>query len=137
MTFTDIFYVCKEEKYQRRQKFSSYCGFWVERFYSCGSEEKEQTLGFIKQIDLNTGKSLILRLLADGFARAISKVLDKNFGTVKMVTDSSQAALAIIFGLVFLGKLVGVREGTVIGALLIGNFVKLIGRCMKLEKAVD
>lgn len=76
----------------------------------------------------------VTMLPADGFARAISKVSGKNFGTIKMITDSSQAVIALILGLIFLGKLAGVREGTIIGALLIGNIVKVIGRWLKLER---
>lgn len=79
----------------------------------------------------------VTMLPADGFSRAISKVLDKNFGTVKMITDSSQAVIALVLGLIFLGKLAGVREGTIIGAVLIGNIVKLIGRCWKLERVFE
>lgn len=79
----------------------------------------------------------VTMLPADGFSRAISKVLDKNFGTIKMITDSSQAVIALVLGLVFLGKLAGVREGTIIGAVLIGNIVKLIGRCWKLERVFE
>lgn len=76
----------------------------------------------------------VTMLPADGFSRAISRVTGGNFGTVKMITDSSQAVIALILGLVFLRSLAGVREGTVIGALLIGNLVKLIGRFWKLER---
>lgn len=76
----------------------------------------------------------VTMLPADGFARAISKVLDKNCGTFKMVTDSSQAVIALVLGLIFLGRLAGVREGTIIGALLIGNVVKVIGKFLKLER---
>lgn len=70
----------------------------------------------------------VTMLPADGFSRAISVVTKKEFGSIKLITDSSQAAIAVIIGLVFLHKLAGVREGTIIGALLIGNIVKLIGR---------
>lgn len=79
----------------------------------------------------------VTMLPADGFSSAISKVLDKNFGTVKMITDSSQALIAAALGLIFLHQLAGVREGTVIGALLIGNIVKLIGRLWHLDRAFN
>ncbi|MGN0242079.1 MAG: YitT family protein [Candidatus Weimeria sp.] len=79
----------------------------------------------------------VTMLPADGFTRAISRVADKNFGTIKLITDSSQAAIALILGLIFMGRLAGVREGTIIGALLIGNLVKIIGRTFRLERVFD
>lgn len=77
----------------------------------------------------------VTMLPADGFARAISKITNKNFGTVKMMTDSSQAVVTLILELIFLGKLAGVSKGTIIGALLIGNIVKIIGQHLQLEKS--
>lgn len=73
-------------------------------------------------------------LPADGFTRALAKVTNKEFGTVKLLTDSSQAIIALCLGLLFLDEMAGVREGTLIGALLIGNMVKFIGRAVKLEE---
>lgn len=70
----------------------------------------------------------VTMLPADGFSRAIAKVLDKEFGTIKLITDSSQALIAMFLGLVFLQKMAGVREGTIIGALLIGNIIKVVDR---------
>lgn len=75
----------------------------------------------------------VTMLPADGFSRAIVKVTNKEFGTIKLITDSSQAAIALLLGLVFLQKIVGVREGTIIGALLIGNIIKVIDRICKLK----
>ncbi len=71
-------------------------------------------------------KADVTMLPADGFTRAITKVTGCQFGTVKLITDSSQAAVAVLLGLIFLQKLAGVREGTIIGALLIGNIIKAI-----------
>ena len=76
----------------------------------------------------------VTMLPADGFSRAISIVKNIEFGTIKLITDSSQAIIALILGLIFLHELAGVREGTIIGAILIGNMVKYIGRIWKLEK---
>lgn len=76
----------------------------------------------------------VTMLPADGFSRAISKVTAREFGTIKLITDSSQAAIALLLGLVFLHRLAGVREGTIIGALLIGNLVKITGRVFKMER---
>jgi len=75
----------------------------------------------------------VTMLPADGFTRALTKVTGREFGTIKLITDSTQAGLALILGLVFLHQLAGVREGTVIGALLIGNLIKVISRTWKLQ----
>lgn len=76
----------------------------------------------------------VTMLPADGFSNAIAKVTNKEFGTVKLITDSSQAAIAVILGVLFLHRLAGVREGTVIGAVLIGNMVKAMSRIIKLDQ---
>ena len=73
-------------------------------------------------------------LPADGLSRAISIITNIEFGTIKIIADSSQAIIALILGIIFLHELAGVREGTIIGAILIGNMVKFLGRIWKLEK---
>ena len=76
----------------------------------------------------------VTMLPADGLSRAISIITNIEFGTIKIIADSSQAIIALILGIIFLHELAGVREGTIIGALLIGNMVKYIGRIWKLER---
>ena len=76
----------------------------------------------------------VTMLPADGLSRAISIITNIEFGTIKFIADSSQAIIALILGIIFLHELGGVREGTIIGALLIGNMVKYIGRIWKLER---
>lgn len=79
----------------------------------------------------------VTMLPADGFSRAIVRVTGKESGTVKLITDLSQAFIALVPGLIFLRKSAGVREGTVIAALLIGNVIKVIGRHWKLERIFE
>ena len=76
----------------------------------------------------------VTMLPADGLSRAISIITNIEFGTIKIIADSSQAIIALILGIIFLHELAWVREGTIIGALLIGNMVKYIGRIWKLER---
>jgi uncharacterized membrane protein YczE len=68
----------------------------------------------------------IVYLPADGVIVAISKVLKKEFSTVKPFVDTSMVILAAILSLIFLGYLAGVREGTVISAIIIGPIVKIL-----------
>lgn len=50
----------------------------------------------------------------------------KEFGWVKVVFDVSLVVLAILCSLAFSGRIEGVREGTVIAALITGPFVRVI-----------
>ena len=76
----------------------------------------------------------VTMLPADGFSRAISRVSNKDFGTVKLMTDSSQALIALACGLIFLHIFAGVREGTIIGALLIGNIIKSMDKHLRFDR---
>lgn len=68
----------------------------------------------------------IVYLPADGVIVAISKVLKKEFSSVKPFVDSSMVIIAAILSLIFLGYLAGVREGTIISAIIIGPIVKVL-----------
>lgn len=71
-------------------------------------------------------KTEIVYLPADGFIYAISKVLKKEFAKVKPYVDTSLVIMAAISSVVFLGYLAGVREGTVISAVIIGPIVNVL-----------
>ena len=68
----------------------------------------------------------IVYLPADGIIVAISKVLKKEFSNVKPFVDTSMVLLAALLSVVFLGYLAGVREGTIISAIIIGPIVKIL-----------
>jgi uncharacterized membrane protein YczE len=70
----------------------------------------------------------IVYLPADGVIVAISRVLKKEFSMVKPFVDSSMVIIAAILSVVFLGYLAGVREGTIISAIIIGPIVKVLKR---------
>jgi len=70
----------------------------------------------------------IVYLPADGVIVAISKVIKKEFSIVKPFVDTSLVIIAAILSVVFLGYLAGVREGTIISALIIGPIVKILKR---------
>lgn len=70
----------------------------------------------------------IVYLPADGVIVAISKVLKKEFSNVKPFVDTSLVVIAAILSVVFLGYLAGVREGTIISAIIIGPIVKVLKR---------
>lgn len=68
----------------------------------------------------------VVYLPPDGLIVAISTVLNKEFGKVKPYIDSSFVIIAAILSVVFLGYLIGVREGTIISALIIGPIVRVL-----------
>jgi uncharacterized membrane protein YczE len=52
----------------------------------------------------------------------------KDFGKTKVVFDTSMAIIAGVIGLVLFHKLAGVREGTIIAALLVGMIARFLKR---------
>lgn len=73
------------------------------------------TLGVIANVVLNSGEA---------FVKAIADVTKKDFGNTKIVFDISWVALSVILSLIFFGKVVGTREGTLISAVCLGFVVK-------------
>lgn len=67
----------------------------------------------------------------DAFVRAIAKVSQKEYGTIKTISDVSMTVIAAIICLVFLKKLVGVREGTIIISLITGNIMSFYTKKFK------
>ena len=68
----------------------------------------------------------VVYLPADGIIVAISKVLKKEFPKVKPFVDTSMVLIAAVLSIVFLDYLAGVREGTIISAIIIGPIVKIL-----------
>ena len=68
----------------------------------------------------------VVYLPADGVIVAISKVIKKEFASVKPFVDTSMVIMAVILSLVFLGYVAGFREGTIISAIIIGPIVKFL-----------
>lgn len=78
------------------------------------------SLGVFLQI-----KAAVIYNPAEGLVYAISKLLEKKFGFIKISFDVSLVMLAALVSVLVLGRLVGVREGTLITAVLIGPLVNL------------
>lgn len=60
----------------------------------------------------------------EGMVLAFSVVLRKSFGTVKVWNNVTLVLVAVVLGFVCLGHVVGVREGTVVSAFLVGFLIK-------------
>lgn len=60
----------------------------------------------------------------EAFMKVIAEKTKKDFGTIKVIFDVSWVAIATVLSLIFFGGLEGIREGTVISAILVGFVVK-------------
>ena len=70
----------------------------------------------------------VVMLPGESFVRAIVLTWKTNFGTTKICFDVSMAVIAAILSFVFTGHLNGVREGTIIAALLVGFVARVLGK---------
>ena len=78
-------------------------------------------------INVEVGANVLL-VPGEGVVKAISTVTRREFGTVKVYFDVTLMAVSLVLSLIFFHGLNGIREGTVISALLVGQFVKLCSR---------
>ena len=67
----------------------------------------------------------VVMLPGNAFPKAVAEKLGKEYGPVRMTSDITMTVIAAILCLIFLRKLSGVREGTIIAAFLVGNIVTL------------
>ena len=76
----------------------------------------------------------VVMLPGESFVRAIVQTWNTNFGTTKVIFDTSMAVIAAVLSFVFSGQLDGVREGTIIAALLVGFIAKMLGKKLEFIK---
>ncbi|WP_459934285.1 DUF6198 family protein [Fundidesulfovibrio butyratiphilus] len=69
-------------------------------------------------------KANLTYLPGDGFAVVLSDTFQTGFGKVKVTLDSSMVVVGLISTVLFFHRLEGIREGTVLAALLVGSLVK-------------
>ena len=74
----------------------------------------------------------VVLLPGEAFVKSISDTFHKDFGKTKVVSDTSMSVVAAIIGLAVFHKLVGVREGTIIAALLVGMTARFMKRKLQL-----
>jgi uncharacterized membrane protein YczE len=68
----------------------------------------------------------VVPLAGEGFSMAVSKTFSFPFANVKIGFDCSLVAISCILGLIGMGKLLGVREGTAAAAVLVGLLSKQV-----------
>lgn len=67
----------------------------------------------------------VIMLPAEAVVRAISQKIGTSFGNTKVAFDTLLTLIAVVLAFCWFGKLNGVREGTIINALLVGQLVKM------------
>lgn len=82
-------------------------------------------LGFGIWIQFKGGVAM---LPGEAMNRAISEVSGKRYENIKIFFDVLYIVIAAAICFLFIGELEGVREGSIIAALLIGNIIKLYNR---------
>ncbi|MFA9465267.1 MAG: DUF6198 family protein [Velocimicrobium sp.] len=70
----------------------------------------------------------VVMLPGESFVNAVSVTFHTDFGKTKVAFDSSMTIIAGIIGFVLFHKFAGVREGTVIAALLVGMIARFLKR---------
>lgn len=78
----------------------------------------------------------VVMLPGESFVRAIVLTWKTNFGTTKVCFDVSMSVIAAILSFVFTGRLNGVREGTIIAALLVGFIARVLGKKLAFVKLI-
>ena len=72
----------------------------------------------------------VAMLPGESFVRAVSYTWKTEFGSTKVAFDVSLTVIAAVLSMIFAHRLDGVREGTIIAALLVGFIARLFGRCL-------
>lgn len=71
-------------------------------------------------------KANAVMLPGDGLAKVIATKIKKEFGKIKIIFDSSLVGISIIVSLIVKNKLLGVREGTILAAFLVGSIIRFL-----------
>ena len=70
----------------------------------------------------------VAMLPGESFVRAVVQTCKREFGSTKIAFDVTMTVMAALLSFVFAKELNGVREGTIIAALLVGFIARLFGR---------
>ena len=73
-------------------------------------------------------KGGVAMLPGEAMNRAISKVSGKRYENVKIFFDILYIVISVLICLEILGRLQGVREGSIIAAVLVGSIIKVYNR---------
>lgn len=104
-------------------------GSWVIQGLSCSSYLQQWLFCIIGIVLVALGVSMevmanLVTTAGEGIILAVCKVLPVKFGNMKVAFDVTLVCLSILVGLVFLGRVEGIREGTVAAAICVGLITK-------------
>lgn len=83
-------------------------------------------LGIALQIAANASV-----LPVEGLVLVIAYKMHKVFGKIKVLFDCSMVLSAVLLSLLVFHDVVGLREGTILSALLVGNFVRIFAHLLR------
>ena len=68
----------------------------------------------------------VTMLPMDALWQVVADVTGKSYATLRVIGDLSFTIISAVLCMVFLGELIGVREGTLLAALTIGNMIRFM-----------
>lgn len=109
---------------------------WALNGISAGNYLEQWVLCVIGILLVGVGVSLevtanVVTLAGEGMVLAVCKVFPVKFANAKIGFDVTLVVIASVLSLVFLHTLVGVREGTVAAAILVGMTARQVNKPMK------
>lgn len=90
-------------------------------------------VGIGVSFEVNAG---VVTLAGEGLILAICQVFPIKFSDLKVIFDVTLVALSCVVSMCFIGKVVGVREGTVAAAIFVGITAKQMNRLIGKFQAV-
>lgn len=75
-------------------------------------------------------KANLVTTAGEGIVLAICKVTPIKFGNMKVIFDITLVCISVVLAFIFLGRLSGVREGTIVAAVLIGQITKIFSKIL-------
>lgn len=112
-------------------------GMWIVSFIPANAYPMRLAMVIIGIVILGFGISLsvianVIMNAGEAFVKAVSDMLHKEFGNVKIAFDVLCVIFSLVLSLLFFDfQIVGTREGTFLSALLTGVVVKFFGRRLK------
>lgn len=109
---------------------------WAIQRITCQSYPMRWVLCIVGILLVGVGVSFevtanVVTLAGEGMVLAICKVFPLKFGDVKIGFDVALVIIASLLSLLFLGRLEGVREGTVAAAFFVGLVARQINKPMR------
>lgn len=82
-------------------------------------------------------RAQLITVPGEGLVLALCQKIPIKFGNMKVIVDVSFVVISVALSLIFLGNLQGIREGTVLAALLVGFFSKQFTKLFDMRKNVE